>query len=445
MRIVVGARGATDPNTGPLPATAGRLTVTGVHPPAILARHDPQGTTTATGVTDPIYEAVPVRTRRVVVGGLRRVDRHNRPTDRVVRPGTDPRPMVYSHRALLRRATQPTGDGHWVTMHGAHVWIDADGQPAWPGTHTKPARRWHEGRGTLGPRPKGTPPDAPRGRVASDAPRVGLGRTRRQWRASRTLPPHMRGIRIPPAWTHVRVNDDPDAAVWVTGVDGKGRAVVIHAPAFIETNQAVKFLRVQAMDAEYASIQRDLRKLEQDRDPRVREAAACLALINATGIRPGSEKDTKAKRRAYGATTLEGRHVIVEDGRVVLDYWGKDGVHLHIPVEDRRVAAMLQARAQAAGPDGRLFATTAPRVLAAAHRLDHGRFKTKDFRTRLGTHVAQDLVAAMPAPKTPREYKRAVNAVGDAVAQKLGNTRAVALDKYIAPQVFEPWRGEAGV
>ena len=446
MRLVVGARGAQTTPRGPVRAGVGRLTATGVHDPAPLARHDPQGTTTATGVTDPIYEPPTVRTRRVVVGGVRQYDAHNRPTDRVTLPGTGVRPMVYHApppRRPVIKATAPRGDGHWVTMHGAHVWINADGQPQWTGTKTKPNTRWRFGRQLRGKAPeKGAPPTVPvRGAIAARPVPAHVVR----WARGRRLPPHMGRLRIPPAWRDVRVNTDPRSSCWVTGVDSKGRAVVIQNPAFIETNQAAKFLRVQALDAEYAGVQRDLRKLEMDSDPRVREAAACLALINATGIRPDSEKDTKAKVRAYGATNLEGRHVTVVDGRVVLDYPGKHGVHLQIPVDDPRVAAMVLERARAAGPNGRLFATREAQVLAAAHRLDHGRFKTKDFRTRLGTHVAQELVASMPAPTNARTYQRAVNAVADAVAEKLGNTRAVALAKYIAPQVFEPWRGAAGV
>ena len=182
----------------------------------------------------------------------------------------------------LRKATAPRGAGHWVTMHGAHVWIDADGQPQWTGTKTKPDTRWRFGPQLHGKaKTKGAKPTVP---VRGDI-------------QSRPVPAHV-----------VR--------------------------------------------------------------------------------------------------------------------W---------------------ERARAAGPNGRLFATREAHVLDVAHRLDHGRFKTKDFRTRLGTHTAQDLVASMPAPKSERAYKRAVNAVGDAVAEKLGNTRAVALAKYIAPQVFEPWRGGAGV
>jgi len=304
----------------------------------------------------------------------------------------------------LRKAA--AADGHWVTMHGAHVWIDGAGHAQWPGTRTRPYQPWAPG----------TP-----------------------------LPPHMGALKIPPAWQSVRVNPDPDAALWVTGVDAAGRPTAIYAPAFAATQAAEKFARVEALAAERDAVMAQIAAAQRSPHPATREAADCLALIAATGIRPGSDRDTRAKVKAYGATTLEGRHVTRRDGQVVLSYTGKKGVALTIPIEDPAVARMVWARAQAAGPTGRLFDTQDTALRRFSGTLDHARFHPKDFRTAQGTSLAAALVAAAPAPTTPQAYARAVRGVAQAVAARLGNTPTVALNSYIAPQVFAPWRAQAGV
>ena len=165
-----------------------------------------------------------------------------------------------------------------------------------------------------------------------------------------------------------------------------------------------------------------------------------------TGIRPGSEEDTGAKVKAYGATTLKGEHVVVEDGRTYLRFTGKKGVSLNIEVTDKGTAEMLARRAAESGPDGQLFPKVSDQSLREySHTLDGGGFKTKDMRTALGTREAGDQVNTMPAPNNAKEYQKSVMAVAKRVAARLGNTPTVALQSYIHPCVFSAWRVSAGI
>jgi DNA topoisomerase-1 len=124
-----------------------------------------------------------------------------------------------------------------------------------------------------------------------------------------------------------------------------------------------------------------------------------------------------------------------------LTFVGKKGVDLSIDVEDAALAKMLRKRAKEAGDAGRLFPDVSQSsLLDYTHSLDGGKFKTKDFRTMLGTRTAQQEIAKMTKPASATAYKKAVKAVATAVAKKLGNTPAVALSSYISPFVFAPWR-----
>lgn len=239
---------------------------------------------------------------------------------------------------------------------------------------------------------------------------------------------------VPPAWTNVQYFTDPKAKLLVKGEDSKGRTQYLYNPAHVSDQSKQKFARIKSLNRAYDGIIEENMTNVRRKD----EAAICLSLILLTGIRPGSEKETKGKVDAFGATTLQGRHV--KDGGKRLEFIGKKGIPLSIPVTNPRAIALLKSRKRQAGKNGRLFNVTGDQLLLYTKSLggDAG-FQSKDFRTHLGTQIAMSAMRGKK-PKTMKEYKKAVIAVADKVAEKLGNTRKVALSSYINPAIFEKWR-----
>jgi hypothetical protein len=259
-------------------------------------------------------------------------------------------------------------------------------------------------------------------------------------------PEHIKALKLPPAWTDVRINQNPDADLMAVGKDAKGRSQYVYSERFQNTQAEAKFTRIKDLDTQFAGMQKENTGRLRSDDAKVRDNAGCTRLIMAIGIRPGSETDTKAKVKAYGATTLEGRHVVVEDGQVYLRFTGKKGVALNLPVNDPAVAKDLQDRARQAGAGGKLYPhASGGSLLEYTHTLDGGGFKTKDFRTLLGTRTAMNQITKVPAPKNEKEYKKRVMEVAKTVSARLGNTPVVALTSYISPSVFSGWRISANV
>jgi len=251
------------------------------------------------------------------------------------------------------------------------------------------------------------------------------------------MPSHIAKLRIPPAWTDVRYNPDPKAELLVIGKDAKNRPQYIYSEQHWKKAEKSKFDRIKALENKFDKI-----KSENDKKAAKKtEEAIVLKLIMETGIRPGGEEDTGAKVKAYGATTLEGRHVEADKkGNVTLHFIGKKGVENKIPLQNPEVAKIIMERAKKAGSKGRLFNTDGITLLKYTATLGGGGFKTKDFRTLIGTKTAMALVSNMKAPSTEKEYKKQVKEVAKTVASKLGNTPAVALKSYISPVVFSEWR-----
>lgn len=255
-------------------------------------------------------------------------------------------------------------------------------------------------------------------------------------------PPHIKALKIPPAWKNIRVAKDHNSTLLATGVDSKGRTQYIYSQRFRDSQAAVKFARIKSLEIDKPEIEAQLTDLRSANSEETRNLSDCATLIMKMGIRPGSDVDTKAKTKAYGATTLIGSHVVAEDGKTFLRFTGKKGVAINLEVDDPELSAMLQRRATDAGPSGRLFGkVTDTSLLAFVHSdLDHGNYKTKDFRTLVANQEAISVMKSMNLPADEKQYRRQVLAVAKSVAAKLGNTPKVALQSYINPEIFGSWR-----
>jgi DNA topoisomerase-1 len=254
------------------------------------------------------------------------------------------------------------------------------------------------------------------------------------------LPSHIAALKIPPKWADVEVNKDPAGGLLAQGKDAKGRVQSVYGESFIAKKAAQKFARNTELMAKESKVVSQINDNLKSSDAKTRENAAAMKVIHSTGIRPGSDNDTGAKVQAYGATTLEGRHVVVNGEKVRLKFTGKKGVALDIPVDDPVAAKILRERKEAAGKKGKIFQTNDGSLREYSHTLGGGSFKPKDFRTLKGTNEALAMVGKMKAPKGESAYKKAVKAVATHVANKLGNTATVALQSYINPVVFSHWR-----
>lgn len=251
-------------------------------------------------------------------------------------------------------------------------------------------------------------------------------------------PEHIQALKVPPAWTNVFINPDPDGELLVVGQDSKGRLQYVYSDKFAEGQMRAKFERIRELDKEFEGIRNEVDRHRNSADVAEAEVADVTALIMDTGIRPGSERDRGGAKKAYGATTLLGQHVM-DDGS--LAFTGKKGIDLNIPVTDKKLAKMLMTRAKEAGPSGRLFPNTSDTSLREyVNDLNGGSFSPKDFRTYVGTSMARSEISKVTPPSSFAEYKKAVKLIGTSVSVKLGNTPTIALQSYIDPHVFSEWR-----
>lgn len=246
-----------------------------------------------------------------------------------------------------------------------------------------------------------------------------------------------KALGIPPAWKSVWINPDDQAALQATGVDGKGRKQYLYSAAHSQAAAAAKFERLTALNAALPAIRK---ALVSELKGEGGDSMAALRLIERTGIRVGSTAETQGKVKAYGATTLLGKHILLgKDGQIALDFVGKSGKRNTRVFKDKELHAYLSGRELS--DDQPVFKTTDSTVRAAMKRVGGEDFSPKDFRTWHGTAVAIKALERLPKPKTLAEAEKVRKAVAREVSTFLNNTPAVALDSYINPAVFDHHSG----
>jgi DNA topoisomerase IB len=269
------------------------------------------------------------------------------------------------------------------------------------------------------------------------------------------LPEHVQKLKLPPSFNKdgtpnpkapvgVHFNLDPKGDCLAIFKNTKGKDVRIYGDSHTMAAAADKFGRVSELRKKrkqiFSEIDADIKAGENT------EEASALKLIMQTGMRPGGDADTGADYKSYGATTLEGRHVVETPQGVAMRFvpGKKKGQEIEMPIHDTSFGKSLLKRAKAVGPEGRLFDTTAGKVRQYSKTKDGGGFKTKDHRTALGTEIAIAAIKKSTPPKTMTEYKKMTKSIATEVSSVLGNTPLIAIKDYIDPQVWVGWKTKVG-
>jgi DNA topoisomerase-1 len=257
----------------------------------------------------------------------------------------------------------------------------------------------------------------------------------------------IRALAIPPAWTDVWISPSVRSKLQATGVDAAGRKQYLYHPAFRARQEQAKYDKL----IRFAERLPDLRlamadHMELEGLPEEKVGAIATRLINLGWFRAGGDRYAK-RSRTFGITTLRKNHVQVRGSRITFRYRGKHSIMVHSAIVDPELAAAM--RQLIALPGSRLFRFE--NSLGELSNFDQRRlngyikehlgaeFTAKDFRTWGGTLIAAIELAQQAPPESPTQAKRKIAAVMRSVAERLGNTPAVARSSYVSPAVVEQY------
>ncbi|MBX3577516.1 MAG: DNA topoisomerase IB [Rhizobiaceae bacterium] len=253
---------------------------------------------------------------------------------------------------------------------------------------------------------------------------------------------------IPPAWTDVWIASRPDCHLQATGRDQRGRKQYRYHDRWRVCRDEVKFSTLpdfaRALPAIRRRIDADLRRPGLPRD---KVLAAIVRLLDVAMIRVGNEAYSR-ENKSFGLTTLRNRHVAVEGAAIRFAFRGKSGKEWKVKVTDRRLARIIkdvqdlpgQKLFQYLGEDGGRHSVGSQDINAYIRDAAGPLFTSKHFRTWTGTVLAATRLAEETTEDGAPPTARALNAVIDEAARKLGNTRTVCRDCYIHPAVIAAWK-----
>lgn len=254
-------------------------------------------------------------------------------------------------------------------------------------------------------------------------------------------------LAVPPAWTDVWISPDPRGHIQVTARDARGRKQYRYHTTYREARDSSKFQHM----LKFSELLPDIReRVEQDLNApnlsRAQILATVVRLLDKTLIRVGNHEYAK-ENNSFGLTTLRTRHVKVTGADMRFSFRGKSGVEHTVALTDRRLARIVQRVQDMPGhelfqyldSDGNRQALTSGDVNDYLREVSEYDVTAKDFRTWAGTMLAaQELRRLGPADRVKEAEKNIIAAV-DAVAKRLGNTRAVCRKYYIHPTVLSTY------
>ena len=254
-------------------------------------------------------------------------------------------------------------------------------------------------------------------------------------------------LAIPPAWTNVWICPDPDGHIQVTARDARGRKQYRYHPSYREARDQSKFCRMlefsEILPALRERVERDLRAAELSRRQIL---ATVVHLLDRTLIRVGNDEYAR-ENHSYGLTTLRRKHVKVNGTQLRFSFRGKSGVDHSVAVSDPRLARIVQRCHDLPGQEifqyldafGKRKPISSDDVNDYLREVSGRDITAKDFRTWGGTMVAAVALRTMGPATSRREADRNIVRALDAVAERLGNTRAVCRKYYVHPALINAY------
>lgn len=248
---------------------------------------------------------------------------------------------------------------------------------------------------------------------------------------------HATSIRIPPAYTDVKIFTNKNAKVFAIGIDDKGRKQYIYNPKHTEKQSKKKYCEMikfgDSINRIYTEIQSHISKPGMSREKII---ATAVKMMLSCNFRIGNEK-YKKKYQSYGITTIGHKHVKLHDRKTIINFIGKKGVDNYCEVIDRDIIEVLKYLYKNGKKGDNLFRYKGRNVTSDDVNLflkKFGNFTTKQFRTwsanMLYIQKLQENVKLIDVDHITKRKKLSV-AILKEIAPILHHTPAICKKSYV--------------
>lgn len=254
-------------------------------------------------------------------------------------------------------------------------------------------------------------------------------------------------LAIPPAYQDVWICPFDNGHIQAIGVDARGRKQYRYHKDWQDARRETKYTRMKAFGESLPKIRRQVNAdLNLPGVPREKVLATLVSLLEKTLIRVGNEEYAK-ENQSYGLTTMQNKHVEVDEGEIKFAFKGKSNQYHEITLRDKQLASIVnelqdlpgQELFQFVDDNDNLHSIRSEDINDYLQEITGQEFTAKDFRTWRGTTIAANALIKCEECSTETEVKRNLNQAVKEAASELGNTPDVCRKAYIHPMLIETY------
>ena len=253
----------------------------------------------------------------------------------------------------------------------------------------------------------------------------------------------LEGVYVPPAYDDVKINLNKTSKVLAIGYDDKGRAQYVYNKKFTKKMKKKKFNGLYLFGIQYNKILKDInRNIKLNEDNKLKHVCMILKLIIDCNFRVGNDEYMK-QNNSYGVSTLKSNHIIINKGKVTIDFIGKKSVRNVCQVKDRTIKKHLTLKKKTLKSKQRIFTYKkdhkSKKVNISSNDVNQyikqfGDFTSKDFRTwSANIKLIEYLSQSNEGEDIDKDIKKCITEV----AGKLHHTPEVCKKNYLFTGLIE--------
>ena len=239
-----------------------------------------------------------------------------------------------------------------------------------------------------------------------------------------------KGLKIAPAYENVSINSDKNAKIQAYGYDSKKRKQVLYHSDFIKEQSVKKYERFVRLENQINKIKKIMSRDIKGDNIKKKEIGIIIFMILYCGFRIGNEKYVK-ENNSYGLTTLEFRHLLFKNNKIIIEFVGKKGVINKSICSNKIIYEYLLNKKKYCTNSDNVFGISSKNVNDYLKNIN-SEITSKDLRTWNANNLFLKYINDIDILKEKNPIKKSI----EKVAENLHNTPAICRKSYLHPEII---------
>ena len=149
---------------------------------------------------------------------------------------------------------------------------------------------------------------------------------------------------IPPAYTDIKIANNPNNYLQAVGIDDKGRKQYVYKKSFVDKQSKNKYCELKHIGEKIIQIQKDVRALmlsDKPIDDKNKMIALIIYILNTCYFRIGNIHYFN-EHQSHGVSTLQTKHLTFKNNKLEIEFIGKKGVLNTCSLDDALSVKLLK-------------------------------------------------------------------------------------------------------